>query len=99
VSEGRPAAAASTSRDDERVRVTTWTFPGAGASTGAHVHELDYVVVPVTGGTFDVTAPDGSVTAMRQAAGEPYAGTAGTAHEVTSTGEGVAVFVEVELKR
>src|SRR6476659_9600388 len=44
-------ARSQTTIDDERVRVTTWSFEKAGDSTGAHVHEYDYVLVPVTGGT------------------------------------------------
>jgi beta-alanine degradation protein BauB len=85
--------------DDDRSRVTNWTFPTAGASTGPHRHEFDYVVVPVTGGTFTVTSPDGSVRTMTQVAGTSYLGTAGTEHEVVSSGQAAAVFVEVELKR
>ena len=30
--------------DNERVRVTRWSF-AAGAATGWHVHEYDYVIV------------------------------------------------------
>jgi quercetin dioxygenase-like cupin family protein len=86
-----------TSIDDGRIRVTTWTFPDVGASTGPHVHEHDYVVVPVTGGTFVVTGADGAVRELSQYAGLPYQGAAGTAHEVVNGGDGTAVFVEVEL--
>jgi quercetin dioxygenase-like cupin family protein len=86
-----------TSIDDGRVRVTTWTFPDAGASTGQHVHEHDYVVVPVTGGTFLVTGADGKLREMDQQAGMAYRGAAGTAHEVASAGDRPAVFVEIEL--
>lgn len=86
------------STDDDRIRVTAWTFPTAGASTGPHRHELDYVVVPVTGGRFVVTGPDGTRREMTQVAGQPYPGTAGTEHEVVNAGDGPAVFVEVELK-
>jgi quercetin dioxygenase-like cupin family protein len=92
------AAEAVTTVDDDQVRVTTWTFPEAGASTGTHVHEHDYVVVPVTGGTFRVTMADGSLRELRQDAGVPYRGVAGTAHEVSNGGDGPAVFVEAELK-
>ncbi len=60
--------------DDERIRVTTWTFGADGASTGAHRHEFDYVVVPVTGGVFAVTDSGGAVRTMTQTAGSPYAG-------------------------
>ena len=95
MSDARPAVTV----DNDQVRVTTWTFEEAGAATGQHRHEFDYVVVPITGGTFTVTDFEGSVREMNQAAGSPYLGTAGTAHDVVNrSGEG-AVFVEIELKR
>ena len=85
--------------DDDRVRVTVWTFDAPGQAIGHHRHEFDYVVVPVTGGRFTVIDPDGSERTMEQVAGEPYLGTAGTEHDVVSAADGEAVFVEVELKR
>jgi beta-alanine degradation protein BauB len=85
--------------DTDEVRVTTWTFGAAGDATGQHRHEFDYVVVPVTGGRFEVVELDGSVREMEQVAGSPYLGTAGTAHDVVSAGADEAVFVEIELKR
>jgi hypothetical protein len=93
------AAEGKTGTDDDRVRVTTWTFPANGDSTGRHVHEYDYVVVPVTGGTFSVVAPDGATREMTQHAGQPYTGTAGTEHDVVSTSASAVTFVEIELKR
>ena len=96
---GRTPALAAVSTDDERVRVTNWTFPIAGATTGPHRHEVDYVVVPVTGGALAVIEPDGARREMVQMAGSPYLGTAGTEHEVISTSGQPIVFVEVELKR
>ena len=48
-------ARGTVSVDDDRVRVTTWTFEAAGTATGRHRHEFDYVIVPITGGTFTVT--------------------------------------------
>jgi hypothetical protein len=92
------SAESSTTIDDAQVRVTTWTFAGAGASTGPHVHEYDYIVVPVTGGTFVVTGSDGAVRELTQRAGQPYRGSAGTAHEVVNGAAQPAVFVEIELK-
>ncbi|BBY27028.1 hypothetical protein [Mycolicibacterium sediminis] len=82
--------------DDAGIRVTTWSFDEAGAATGQHVHEYDYVVIPVTGGTFTVTEADGTTREMTQRVGSPYRGSAGTDHDVRSTS--VASFVEVELK-
>ncbi len=83
--------------DNERVRITVWSF-GLGESTGRHVHGLDYVVVPVTGGTFLVTTPNGEVSAMTQELGLPYFRSAGAEHDVTNSSDGNAVFVEIELK-
>lgn len=91
-------AQSTTVIDDERLRVTTWTFAAEGASIGHHVHEFDYVVVPVTGGTFTVTDSDGATREMTQQAGAPYLGAAGTAHDVASAPGAPAVFVEIELK-
>jgi beta-alanine degradation protein BauB len=73
-------ARSETTIDDERVRVTTWSFEKAGDSTGAHVHEYDYVLVPVTGGTLTaVSTTDGSARTITQVAGSPYTGQAGLA--------------------
>jgi quercetin dioxygenase-like cupin family protein len=84
--------------DSDVVRVTTWTFGGAGAATGRHRHQYDYVVVPVTGGTFTIRAADGAVRTMTQVAGVAYLGTAGTAHDVVCASADETVFVEIELK-
>ena len=65
-------AHATPGADDDRVRITTWTFAATGDATGHHRHGYDYIVVPVTGGTFTVTDLDGSVREMTQVAGEPY---------------------------
>jgi hypothetical protein len=92
-------ARASVAFDDDRIRVTNWTFPTLGSGTGQHRHEFDYVVVPITGGSFTVTSPDGSARTMTQVAGTPYLGSAGTAHEVANATDRPATFVEVEMKR
>jgi beta-alanine degradation protein BauB len=82
--------------DNERVRVTVWTF-APGQATGQHRHEFDSVVVPVSGGTFTVTAADGTAE-LNQRAGQAYARRAGVEHDVANSGPQRAVFVEVELK-
>ncbi len=93
------SARSETRIDDERIRVTVWTFGARHADTGFHTHEYDYVVVPVTGGTFTVTAQDETSREMTQRAGVPYSGKAGTAHNVICSSEEPAVFVEIELKQ
>jgi beta-alanine degradation protein BauB len=85
--------------DNDQIRVTTWTFEAAGDAIGHHRHEFDYVVVPVSGGTFTVIDLDGSERQLDQVAGSPYLGTAGTAHDVVNAADEEAVFVEIELKR
>lgn len=84
--------------DDAQVRATRWTFDD-GDETGHHVHEYDYVVVPLTGGTFTVTHDDGTTSQLDQRAGVPYRGKAGTSHNVANSGSSTAVFVDVELKQ
>ena len=93
------AAQPSVTEDNERVRITIWTFGADGAAIGFHRHEFDYVVVPITGGTFNVTDADGSVRQLEQVAGVPYVGSAGTYHDVVNAAGRAAVFVEIELKR
>ncbi|WP_298208490.1 hypothetical protein [Ferrimicrobium sp.] len=83
--------------DDAHSRTTTWSFAD-GAETGDHVHAFDYVVIPVTGGTFRVVERAGTTHDMDQEAGTPYVGTKGTAHNVINISGSPAVFVEVELK-
>jgi quercetin dioxygenase-like cupin family protein len=83
--------------DDQLLRATRWTFRD-GDETGHHVHEYDYVVVPLTGGTFTVTHDDGTTSQLVQTAGVPYRGTAGTSHNVANSSGSTAVFVDIELK-
>lgn len=84
--------------DTDAVRITVWTFEPRSA-TGYHRHEFDYVVVPVSGGTFTVTAPDGGNTEMTQVPGGAYTRPAGSEHDIANAGSAPAAFVEVELKK
>lgn len=93
-----PIARTTRTADDDRVRVTTLVFAD-GDETGEHVHEYDYLVVPVTGGIFTVVEPDGSTRELVQEAGAPYLGRAGTEHNVINASGRAATFVEIELKR
>ena len=64
-----------------------------------HIHEVDYIAIPITGGDFEVHMGKGETLAMTQSAGEPYARSAGVHHNVRFVGEGYASFVEVEHLR
>ncbi len=81
--------------ENERVRVTEWRF-APGAETGHHVHEYDYVVVPMTTGTLRLVEPDGTRDA-RLVSGRPYDRPRGVAHNVINASGAEFVFIEVEL--
>jgi beta-alanine degradation protein BauB len=93
-----PIARSDISAEDDRVRITTWTFQD-GEDTGHHRHEYDYIVVPITGGTFTVDEADGTTRELNQRAATAYLGHAGAEHNVINHSGRTAVFVEVELKR
>ena len=44
--------------DTPEVRVTEWRL-APGSATGHHIHEMDYVIVPVTSGEMTIVAPNG----------------------------------------
>ena len=92
-----PNARSDISADDDRVRITTWTFQD-GEDTGHHRHEYDYIVVPISGGTFTVDEVDGTTRELSQQAAMAYLGRAGAEHNVINCSGRTAVFVEVELK-
>ena len=84
--------------EDDRTRVNRLTFSAAGDETGNHIHDFDYIVVPVTGGDLTVVAEDGSTREMHQVPGFSYTGKAGTNHNVISTSRTPVMFIEIELK-
>ena len=47
--------------DNFRTRVTEWKFE-PGEETGQHIHEYDYVVVPMADGVLKIINEDGSIT-------------------------------------
>ena len=94
----RPAAEPTVMVDNDRVRVTQWSF-APGAATGWHVHEMDYVITPVVGSTVAIVDGDGNETAVEMAPGQSYFRKAGVAHDVINAGPGPLVFVETELKQ
>jgi quercetin dioxygenase-like cupin family protein len=89
-------AVATVRIDNTRVRVTEWRF-APGAATGAHRHEHDYVVVPLTTGRLGSTGPEGDSVA-ELVAGLPYFRPAGVEHDVRNVNAFEFAFVEIELK-
>ncbi len=92
----RPAATPTKLLDDERVRVTRWTFE-AGAETGWHRHQLDYVIVPMTECQL-LLEEGGAERRVEVDAGEVYCREAGVAHNVVNGGDAPMSFIEIEIK-
>jgi quercetin dioxygenase-like cupin family protein len=83
--------------DNDQVRVTEWRFT-PGAETGFHVHEMDYVVVPLMNGRLLLLDRDGNESHADLIVGKSYARQAGVAHNVVNAGDATLAFVEIELK-
>jgi len=83
--------------DNERVRVTEWSF-APGAATGWHRHALDYVVVPMQDGVLELVGADDARSHAELKKGVPYFRGAGVEHDVINVNAFEFAFVEVELK-
>jgi quercetin dioxygenase-like cupin family protein len=81
--------------DNEWVKVTEWRF-APGAETGQHIHEYDYVVVPLTSGILRLEEPTG-VREARLETGVSYARAQGVAHNVINANDYEFRFLEIEL--
>jgi quercetin dioxygenase-like cupin family protein len=92
----RSSALATVQIDNERVTVTEWRFP-PGTETGWHVHPVDYVVVPITGGELTVETREGAST-NPLTIGASYTREAGSQHNVFNESDAEVAFVEIELK-
>ncbi len=90
-------ATPTTQIDNDRTRVTEWRF-APGAETGVHIHEYDYVVVPMLDGVLKIIAPDGTETLADMKAGQSYFREKGVHHNVINANDFDYVFVEVEFK-
>ncbi len=93
----RDQAIATLQIENEQVRVTQYRFP-PGSETGHHVHEYDYVVVPIIGGQLTMTDDAGKVSHAEIKFGVSYNRSAGVSHNVINETDAEIAFVEVELK-
>jgi len=90
-------ATPNTQIDNARTRVTEWRF-APGAETGVHIHEYDYVVVPIHDGVLKNIAPDGTESFAELKAGVSYFREKGVHHNVINANDFEFSFVEVEFK-
>jgi hypothetical protein len=79
------------------VIVTEWLF-APGEATGFHVHQHDYVVVPLSTAKLRIVAEDGSASDAELVTGAPYARNAGVAHNVINQNAFEVRFIEIEVK-
>jgi beta-alanine degradation protein BauB len=83
--------------DTPEVRVTQWRL-APGTATGHHIHEMDYVIVPVIPGEMTIVEPNGERSKTQLGLGKSYFRKAGVEHDVLNETAAEIVFVEVELK-
>lgn len=95
--DSQTTATATVQIDNDLTRVTEWRFP-PGTQTGMHTHELDYVVVPTTGGTLRVRTPDGDFDNVL-VLGASYTRPIGSTHNVVNESDRECAFVEIEFKQ
>ena len=83
--------------DNDRTRVTLWSFI-TGEETGQHIHEFDYVIVPMSDGELKIINEDGSVSISKLEKGVCYYREKGVNHNVVNNTNSSYSFIEVEIK-
>ncbi len=83
--------------DNDRTRVTLWSFI-TGEETGQHIHEFDYVIVPMSDGELKIINEDGSVSISKLEKGVCYYREKGVNHNVINNTNSSYSFIEVEIK-
>ncbi len=81
--------------EDSNFKVTKWIIE-PGDAIEMHVHEYDYVVVPLVNQTMHVVNGDGSEFDAHLEVGVSYTRQAGVEHRVENHGSEVVEFIEVE---
>lgn len=81
--------------DNGIFRVTKWTIEPNDAIP-MHVHEFEYVVVPLVNDSMHVLNSDGSEILAEIRIGQSYTRPAGAEHTVANRGGNTIEFVEIE---
>ena len=93
----RKKATANIQIDNERIRVTEYSF-NKNEETGFHIHQWDYVVIPQTNGQLLLIDDNEVEKTATLTKGEPYYRKAGVSHNVINAGKEKLVFIEIEIK-
>ena len=84
--------------DNKKTRVTMWSFE-VGDETGQHIHELDYVIVPMLDGDLKIIDHNGSTSITQLKKGICYFREKGVNHNVINNNNFPYSFIEVEIKK
>ncbi|PPR15719.1 MAG: Beta-alanine degradation protein BauB [Alphaproteobacteria bacterium MarineAlpha9_Bin3] len=83
--------------DNEFVKVTEWFFPPK-SETGHHIHQMDYVVVPMTTGELIIEDTEGNLSKANLVNGKSYSREIGVNHNVINNNNFEFKFIEIEIK-
>ena len=92
----RPSATPTVQIDNENTIVTEWRFPPHG-ETGWHIHQYDYVVVPLVTGELRLETTEGERLA-ELVTGQAYARKSGVEHNVINNNDFEFIFIEIDRK-
>ena len=82
--------------DNDNVKVTEWSFE-VGDSTGHHIHEYNYIVVPMLDGELRIVDKDNNETISKLTKGGAYYREKGVEHNVLNNNKIPYSFIEIEL--
>jgi len=82
--------------DNDNVKVTEWSFE-VGDSTGHHIHEYNYIVVPMLDGELRIIDKDNTETISKLTKGGAYYREKGVEHNVLNNNNIPYSFIEIEL--
>lgn len=96
MSQSSPGSNAEIQLENEHFRVTQWTIEPGGVIP-MHVHDYEYVVVPLVTGSMHVVQADGSEFEAELELGKSYSRPRGSEHRIENRHHSnVVTFVEVE---
>ena len=82
--------------DNDKVKVTEWSFE-VGDSTGHHIHEYNYIAVPMLDGELRIVDKDNNETISKLIKGGAYYREKGVEHNVLNNNNIPYSFIEIEL--
>ena len=82
--------------DNDKVKVTEWSFE-IGDSTGHHIHEYNYIVIPMLDGELKILEKNDIETISKLSKGGAYYRDKGVEHNVFNNNDFPYSFIEIEI--